>query len=130
MYLIKRFNFLLLLLLVESASVMAENPYKIGNAAGAVYFTSTAGGIFSTFLLGFYLIPQTGLRISSGICSAALVALPLLFYTPGSFKKKGQAETEIPTNERCRGTHRQPFPTGTAEHAGRQYLVQNRQQWF
>ncbi len=36
-----------------------------GNTAGLVYSVSTLGGIFVTFLAGFYLIPELGIKIST-----------------------------------------------------------------
>lgn len=44
-----------------------------GKVAGWVYACSTAGGIFSSFLLGFWLIPQWGMKIP--LLSTAIVIL-------------------------------------------------------
>ncbi len=59
---------------------MAQNLETVGNVAGTVYFTSTLGGIIATFLFGFYLIPEAGLRASSTITFIALALLPLIFF--------------------------------------------------
>ena len=52
---------------------------KVGKAAGSVYFTSTVGGIITTFLFGFYLIPFWGLKLSAYTTATCLAALPLFY---------------------------------------------------
>lgn len=45
-----------------------------GKTAGSVYAISTLGGIFSTFAMGFWLMPEFGLRLPALGFGAALVA--------------------------------------------------------
>ena len=52
---------------------------QVGKIAGTVYFTSTAGGVATTFLFGFYFIPFLGLKMSCYIVGASLAALPLFY---------------------------------------------------
>ena len=52
---------------------------KVGKAAGTVYFTSTVGGIITTFLFGFYLIPFWGLKLSTYATAISLAVLPLFY---------------------------------------------------
>ena len=52
---------------------------KVGKAAGSVYFTSTVGGIITTFLFGFYLIPFWGLKLSAYTTATCLATLPLFY---------------------------------------------------
>ena len=51
---------------------------EAGRSAGTVYAISTVGGILATFLAGFYLIPEIGIRatalITGGLLGAAAVA--------------------------------------------------------
>lgn len=48
-----------------------------GQNAGSIYGISTSGGIISTFLIGFYLLPEAGISLSSIIYGSLLVLLPL-----------------------------------------------------
>ena len=50
---------------------------KTGAAAGTVYGISTLGGIFATFLFGFYIIPYKGIMISCYITAIALICISL-----------------------------------------------------
>ncbi|MBK6902725.1 MAG: fused MFS/spermidine synthase [Saprospirales bacterium] len=52
-----------------------------GNSAGTVYAVSTLGGILTTFLFGFYIIPQWGINypaITTGLLLCLLPAFSLL----------------------------------------------------
>jgi predicted membrane-bound spermidine synthase len=70
--------------------LMTTTVENVGKVAGTVYFTSTVGGIFTTFLFGFYLIPFIGLKTSSYIVGASLALLPIIaFLNPGIRKSKG-----------------------------------------
>lgn len=60
----------------------------VGKIAGTVYFTSTMGGVASTFLFGFYYIPFLGLKMSCYIVGAALAALPLFYLIHTKLKNK------------------------------------------
>jgi predicted membrane-bound spermidine synthase len=48
-----------------------------GQAAGTVYAVSTVGGIVVTLLVGFYLIPNLGLRLSAIGIGVVLAIIPL-----------------------------------------------------
>jgi len=62
---------------------------KVGKAAGTVYFTSTVGGIVTTFLFGFYLIPFWGLKLSTYTTAIFLAVLPILYLLLSKFSKSG-----------------------------------------
>lgn len=49
-----------------------------GNSAGTVYAISTLGGILYTFLMGFYIIPNFGLKMPAVISGIVLGILPLI----------------------------------------------------
>ncbi|PCJ28831.1 MAG: hypothetical protein COA97_00395 [Flavobacteriales bacterium] len=57
---------------------ISKNGKDSGRAAGTVYAISTVGGILSTFLFGFYIIPNFGLTIPSIISGLVLGILPLI----------------------------------------------------
>lgn len=59
---------------------------KVGKAAGTVYAISTFGGIITTFLFGFYMIPFVGLKMSSYVIAIALTILPVGFLLISKFK--------------------------------------------
>ncbi len=50
---------------------------QAGKAAGAVYAVSTIGGIFSTLITGFWLIPEFGLRLPCICLGMILSIIPL-----------------------------------------------------
>jgi len=58
--------------------LMTTTVENVGKVAGTVYFTSTVGGILTTFLFGFYLIPFIGLKTSTFIVGSALALLPII----------------------------------------------------
>jgi len=60
---------------------------KVGKAAGTVYAISTFGGIITTFLFGFYMIPFVGLRASCYYTALALAVLPVGFFIISRIKK-------------------------------------------
>jgi predicted membrane-bound spermidine synthase len=49
-----------------------------GSSAGTVYAISTFGGILTTFLFGFYIIPQMGINYPAVITGILLSILPVL----------------------------------------------------
>ncbi len=59
-------------------SFQTDNAGESGRVSGLVYSISTVGGIISTFLSGFYLIPAYGLHITL-IIFAVLLLASLLF---------------------------------------------------
>lgn len=52
---------------------------KVGKYAGTVYAVSTVGGIITTFLFGFYIIPYWGLQMGS-FTTAGILAIVSIFY--------------------------------------------------
>jgi len=67
--------------------LMTTTVENVGKVAGTVYFTSTVGGIFTTFLFGFYLIPFIGLKTSAYIVGSALALLPIIFLLSPKLRK-------------------------------------------
>ncbi|MBI1225279.1 MAG: hypothetical protein GC192_08580 [Bacteroidetes bacterium] len=62
-------------------NILTEEVKTAGNRAGNVYAISTLGGILATFLMGFYIIPEFGIRqpaMASGIILAFLPVISLL----------------------------------------------------
>ena len=57
---------------------MIQKP--LGGATGNVYTVSTVGGIFTTILVGFYVIPNFGLRATTYVIACILVVAPFLFF--------------------------------------------------
>ncbi|MBL7897047.1 MAG: fused MFS/spermidine synthase [Crocinitomicaceae bacterium] len=51
---------------------------ETGKSAGSVYAISTMGGIVATFLVGFYLLPEFGIKTPCFLFGAALLILPLI----------------------------------------------------
>ena len=51
---------------------------ETGKKAGLVYAVSTLGGILFTFLIGFYVIPELGLRLGAVIISSIVLAVPVV----------------------------------------------------
>jgi predicted membrane-bound spermidine synthase len=60
--------------------LMADHSPHPGKVGGTVYFTSTLGGIFATFLFGFILTPELGLTASSLITAIALALIALILF--------------------------------------------------
>ena len=70
----------------------AKSTEEVGKTAGRVYFISTIGGIFGTFIYGFYLIPQLGIRTTIYATFIALILLPAGFFF---LRKLSRQLTEI-----------------------------------
>lgn len=68
-----------------SVRLMTTNVENVGKVAGTVYFTSTIGGIATTFLFGFYMIPFMGLKMSAYVTGSALALLPLIYLLKSKF---------------------------------------------
>lgn len=49
-----------------------------GRSAGSIYAISTLGGILATFLVGFYLLPEFGIKWPCFIFGVLLILFPLL----------------------------------------------------
>jgi spermidine synthase len=63
-------------------NVLNQSVKEAGNKAGNVYAISTLGGILATFAMGFYLIPEFGIRMPtmiSGVVLAFPVCLAMLW---------------------------------------------------
>jgi predicted membrane-bound spermidine synthase len=60
-----------------------------GKKAGLVYAISTTGGIFYTFLFGFYIIPRFGLIIPSIATGFILSIIPAILLFKNGWKKSG-----------------------------------------
>ena len=56
-----------------------------GKTAGKVYAVSTIGGVLNTLLLGFYIIPEFGIRMPSFIYGAIIFLLPMVTIFPKKF---------------------------------------------
>lgn len=59
-------------------NLLTDQVESAGNSAGNVYAISTLGGILVTFLMGFYIIPQFGLKNPAIITGCLLAILPLI----------------------------------------------------
>lgn len=70
-------------LLIRICSLTAE---KAGRVSGIIYATSTIGGVITTFLMGFWLIPNLGLEKPIFIF-AGLLIIPVL--TAAVMRKRG-----------------------------------------
>ena len=57
-------------------NLLTEQAKSAGSSAGKVYAISTLGGILFTFLMGFWIIPQYGLRIPAVLTGLMLAVLP------------------------------------------------------
>ncbi len=53
-----------------------------GSTAGKVYAVSTIGGVLSTLFLGFYIIPEFGIRMPAFIYGAFMILLPIALLLP------------------------------------------------
>lgn len=58
--------------------LLNERLETAGKSAGSVYAISTLGGIIATFATGFYLLPESGIRMSALIFGGALALAALL----------------------------------------------------
>ena len=59
-------------------NLVTQEASSSGNNAGNVYAISTLGGILFTFLMGFYVIPNYGIKLPSLIVGLMLAILPLI----------------------------------------------------
>jgi predicted membrane-bound spermidine synthase len=74
-------------IIIQLISDSDENPGKV---AGTVYAISTVGGILTTFLFGFYLIPELGIKASSYITGLVLSLVALIYFIGvGKYKHLG-----------------------------------------
>jgi len=59
-------------------NLVTQEASSSGNNAGNVYAISTLGGILFTFLMGFYIIPNYGIKLPSLIVGLMLAILPFI----------------------------------------------------
>lgn len=59
-------------------NLVTKEASSSGNSAGNVYAISTLGGILFTFLMGFYVIPNFGIKTPSLITGFMLAIFPLI----------------------------------------------------
>jgi len=68
-------------------NLVTKEASSSGNSAGNVYAISTLGGILFTFLMGFYVIPNYGIKMPSLISGLLLAFFPIIsLLTKGKFK--------------------------------------------
>lgn len=60
--------------------VLSIDAKKIGRTSGAVYFTSTIGGIFGAFVVGFYTVPSWGLKWSAITVASIVLLCSVIFF--------------------------------------------------
>jgi len=53
---------------------------EAGKSAGTVYAISTVGGILATFLSGFYLIPEIGIKITAYLTGGLLATIAVIYF--------------------------------------------------
>ena len=61
-------------------NTLTENAKDSGRSSGTVYAISTLGGIFTTFFVGFYSLPQFGLRITLLSYGILVVATAIILF--------------------------------------------------
>lgn len=60
-------------------NLLSTDVELVGKSAGTIYAVSTLGGIIATFLMGFYMIPYVGIRMSTFITASALAIWPVVY---------------------------------------------------
>lgn len=61
-------------------NVISEQDQSPGKVSGIVYGVSTIGGVFMTFFIAFYLIPEWGLKASAYFTGIFLAVFPILYF--------------------------------------------------
>ena len=59
-------------------NILNQNSGRAGKMAGSVYAISTLGGIISTFLMGFYLLPEFGVDLPAALFGLMLIAFSFI----------------------------------------------------
>jgi MFS family permease len=72
--------------------LITERVEEVGNSAGRIYAISTGGGILLNFLMGLYIIPFMGVRLSAWITAALLIATAAYF----RFQKFPEPQSSTP----------------------------------
>jgi len=77
-------------------SVITEEPGSSGDNTGSVFTISTFGGIFMTLIIGFYAIPNYGLKTCAIAIAVLLATVPFLNYLKGYYVRvyHGNRSTE------------------------------------
>lgn len=88
-----------------AVGLFAARNSQSSSVAGNVYFLSTLGGVFATFLVGFYAIPQIGLTYTARCVGMALGCLPVLQLLIVWFSRKEQ-DAEVVTPKPTPATNR------------------------
>ena len=60
--------------------LVAKELKQAGKTAGTVYAVSTVGGILMTLLVGFYFLPEWGIKKTVFLTAALLGALPVIYF--------------------------------------------------
>jgi len=60
--------------------LITKNVDKAGKITGNVYATSTIGGVLMTFFVGFYFIPNIGLKVGTFYIAGILAAIPFIYF--------------------------------------------------
>jgi len=60
--------------------VLTDSSGNSGNNTGNVYTISTFGGIFATLFVGFYIIPNFGIKSSTYVIACLLAVAPFLYF--------------------------------------------------
>ena len=82
--------------------LMAISLETLGSVAGTVYFTSTLGGILATFLFGYYLIPEAGLKFCALVTAVALASLIVVYIIRLLLSRKQENIVQKDTQEKDR----------------------------
>jgi len=61
-------------------NILTNDAKTAGKISGNVYAVSTVGGILMTFLTGFYLIPELGIKTTTYIVAFVLFFIPLIYF--------------------------------------------------
>lgn len=59
-------------------SLINESVETTGKSAGSIYAISTLGGIFATFFVGFYFLPEFGVKWPSYLFGISLMIIPFV----------------------------------------------------
>jgi hypothetical protein len=76
-----------------SIQILISNKNNIGYSTGIIYTVSTLGGILFTFLTGFSLVSEFGVKFSINFLGTFLLFPPLIFGVTATFSKKQSNET-------------------------------------
>lgn len=65
--------------------IITQSKEEAGNRAGNIYAISTLGGILFTFLMGFYIIPEYGLKWPAIFSGLLLLSFPVVWFLKKNF---------------------------------------------